>query len=331
MPTKIIHLPIKIISFCLVISLVLLLTACQNIPIKQQHQAHPLIDRIWSVSEQAFISRGKLNSQLKTNNIILLGETHDNAKHHQLQAEITNQLSQQRPKVAFEMLDQNQQAIINTFQKKSSITDDFAKVVNWEKTGWPQWSYYRPVFDSAISNNLEIIAANINSKQVRKVIKYGTKVLTPEYQTLLKRYQYDADTKTELEQDIRSAHCNMLPQKMLAPMLLGQQSRDIAMTLAIKNNFTPPAVSIILIAGTGHTRTDFGIPYYLQQEIPDAKILSLAFIEISEDKLMATEYAEDWSINGKNLPFDYVWFTNRAEREDQCEKMRAYMKKKVRK
>lgn len=313
------------------------LPGCHTITQKQTH--HPLMGKIWSVSQQSYLSENSLIADIKNVDVMLLGETHDNAGHHQLQAQIIDKLvhQQQTPAIAFEMLDQNQQEIIDQFQasgsnRQENTTDKFADTINWEKTGWPEWPYYRPVFHSAIENNLTIIAANLNSTQVRKVIKQGTEVLSPDYQLMLKKYQYDNGLKKELEQDIQSAHCDMLPEKMLAPMLLGQQTRDIAMTLAIKKQLQSPAAEgVILIAGAGHTRTDYGIPYYLQQEMPDTKIISIAFMEVGANKLTPADYAEDWNSKNNKLPFDYVWFTTRAEREDQCEKMRKHMKKGVRK
>lgn len=310
----------------------ILLTGCQSQPHKEN--SHTLINKIWSVSKQEYISTKELDKQLSHYDAILLGETHDNPQHHMLQARIIDVLVQQKqkPDIAIEMLNQNQQEAITTFQsQKNPITDEFAKVVNWKKTGWPEWSLYRPVFKSAIENNLNIIAANLNSKQIRQVIKQGAKVLSPEYQKLLAKYQYDKQQKTELEKEILSAHCDMLPEKMLSPMLLGQQTRDIAMTLAIQKPLNLSNNKVVLIAGSGHTRTDYGIPYYLKSERLNTKIISIAFFEVSEDKHKARDYAEDWNTKTKKLPFDYIWFTPRAEREDQCEKMRAYMKKNAQK
>ena len=119
-------------------------------------------------------------------------------------------------------------------------------------------------------------------------------------------------------------------EKMLSPMLLGQQVRDLSITQAIltalKEN---DQQGVILIAGSGHTRKDFGVPFYLQKEAPDSKIISIAFMEVQKDEFQAESYAEGWVIKDNSpLPFDYVWFTPQAEREDQCEKMKTHMKKK---
>ena len=306
------------------------LSGCQSQP--NIESTHILMHKIWSVSEQKYISAEALDNQLSHYDAILLGETHDNAQHHQLQARIIDVLLQQKPVIAFEMLNQNQQNIINQFQRQENLNaDEFAELVNWDQTGWPEFSLYRPVFNSAIENNLHIIAANLNAKQIRKVIKQGTKILSPEYQKLLKKYPYDKNLTQDLEKEILAAHCDMLPQKMLAPMLSGQQSRDIAMTMALQKVLLDADAKVVLIAGSGHTRTDYGIPYYLKNEVPDTKIISIAFFEVSDDKLTPADYAAAWNEKTKQLPFDYIWFTARAEREDQCEKMRAYMKKNARK
>ncbi len=323
--------------------IIIFLSACTP-GINTTVSEHPLLDKIWSVKEQKFISQEQFRQQLLSSDIILLGETHDNKQHHQLQADAIHEFvkNNQSPAVAFEMLNQNQQEIIHDFQttnkNSASITDDFARTVDWDKSGWPQWSYYRPVFKQALENNLPVIATNLEHRQIRKVIKQGPEVLDKKYQNLLNRYQYKPDIQQTLEQDIQLSHCDMLPANMLAPMLRGQQVRDLAMMTTILESLKQ-RTKVIVIAGSGHTRKDYGIPWYLHQELSgkplqkqnNARILSMAFIEVSPDKLQPAEYSQAWGENLKHLPFDYVWFTSRTEREDQCEKMKAYMQKKNKK
>ncbi len=331
--------------------LILSLNACQSLPVstfspEYEITQHVLIDKIWSVSAQKFISNKDLNRQLVKSKIVLLGETHDNARHHQLQAQVITELANNHsPVVAFEMLNQNRQDTIDKFQSQyyspssnstqltsSKKVELFSQQINWEKSGWPKWDYYRPVFYSSIDKELPIIAANLNIKTIRNVIKQGSKILEPHYQDLLNKYQYEPSVKEELKKEILSAHCDMLPEKMLSPMLLGQQVRDIAMAqiiiYSITDQSTKEKSQLVLIAGSGHTRTDYGIPYYLSREIPRAETTSLAFIEVEADEFNPESYVKGWSDTAEKLPFDYVWFTKKAAREDQCEKMKAHMKKK---
>lgn len=323
------------------LGLILLITACQHFQPEYAITDHSLIDQIWSVKAQQFIDPESLQQEILAADILLLGETHDNAIHHQLQAEMITHLLRHhlQPAIAFEMLNRNQQNTIDQFQAQaqasnSGNTDAFAKAIDWEQSGWPAWPYYRPVFKTALDAGLPVIGANLNHKLIRKVIKQGPEVLQPHYQELLADYQYDDHTRHELEAEIFAAHCEMLPQKHLAPMLTAQQLRDISMSQVLLNKQTTDG--IVLIAGSGHIRNDYGVPFYLYKALGNgqaqdkrksgSKILSLAFVEVSENALKAEDYAQEWG--REQLPFDYVWFTARAFREDQCELMKQHMQKK---
>jgi uncharacterized iron-regulated protein len=321
------------------LGLILLITGCQHFKPEYAITDHELIDKIWSVKAQQFVDPEALQQEILSASILLLGETHDNAIHHQLQAEMIAHLLKhnRKPAVAFEMLNRDQQDEIDQFQKKSSAPNDadsFAHAIDWEQSGWPDWPYYRPVFKIVLKAGLPVIGANLNHKLIRKVIRQGTEVLSPHYQELLAEYAYNDNTRHELEADIFAAHCEMLPKKHLAPMLTAQQLRDISMSQVLLNKQT--ADGIVLIAGSGHIRNDYGIPFYLDKkavnkqaqdkEKPGIKILSLAFIEVSENALKAKDYAEEWS--REQLPFDYVWFTAKAFREDQCALLKEHMQKK---
>ena len=47
---------------------------------------HPLVDKILDVHSGAFISQAQLITRLPQSGYILLGETHDNRRHHEIQA-----------------------------------------------------------------------------------------------------------------------------------------------------------------------------------------------------------------------------------------------------
>lgn len=80
--------------FLLIIIVTYNLSGCQTSPQEKTH--HPLTDKIWSVSEQAYISEDFLAANIINFDVMLLGETHDNAGHHQLQAQIIDNLVHQQ-------------------------------------------------------------------------------------------------------------------------------------------------------------------------------------------------------------------------------------------
>src|SRR5262245_26202422 len=67
---------------------------------------HPLAGRVWDPPAARFVTPTTLVSRLTVARFVLLGEKHDNADHHRLQAWALQQLfaSGRRPAVALEML-----------------------------------------------------------------------------------------------------------------------------------------------------------------------------------------------------------------------------------
>jgi uncharacterized iron-regulated protein len=72
----------------------------------------------------------------------------------------------------------------------------------------------------------------------------------------------------------------------------------------------------ILITGAGHARTDRGVPAHLARRAPDLPVRSVAFVEVSPEAREPKDYATADSPG--TLPYDYVWFTPAAQREDPC-------------
>jgi uncharacterized iron-regulated protein len=76
----------------------------------------------------------------------------------------------------------------------------------------------------------------------------------------------------------------------------------------------------VLIAGVGHVRTDYGVPSALRVLGPDARVVSVAFLEVADGWVAPADYAERFGAS--RLPFDYVWFTARADNVDHCARLR---------
>jgi uncharacterized iron-regulated protein len=81
----------------------------------------------------------------------------------------------------------------------------------------------------------------------------------------------------------------------------------------------------VLIAGAGHVRRDYGVPMYLASKMPDARVISLAFVEVSRGEPDPPAYAMQFQ--RQTLPFDYVWFTPRVDDQDPCAAFKEQLKK----
>ena len=98
-----------------------------------------------------------------------------------------------------------------------------------------------------------------------------------------------------------------------------QRARDAQMAQSLIAAGDPDGA--ILVAGAGHVRNDYGIPVYLSAKAPGKQVISIAFLEVDNQKTDPHSYALPYP-NGQ-LPFDYVWFTPRVDDENPCEKFKS--------
>src|SRR3989475_2352385 len=100
-------------------------------------------------------------------------------------------------------------------------------------------------------------------------------------------------------------------------MVVAQRARDAHMAERLVAGQRDGAV---LIAGAGHVRTDQGVPRALAVLAPDAGVASVAFLEVADGWTAPADYAARFG--AARLPFDYVWFTARADNADHCARLR---------
>jgi len=285
---------------------------------------HVLAEKIWDVKAKRFVDKQQLTKNIYTSNYVLLGETHDNPVHHKYQAWVIDTLSAKLPNasVAFEMISTTQGKAIE--DEKISSSDELIGILNQHEAGWEYERNYKPVFDSVIKAGYTMHPANFDRNTLFDIVKKGEESAPQAIKAVLKKNRVNKKDKAVMAKEIEEAHCGMANVKMISAMMLGQRVRDAVMSLALVNNRKDSAA--ILIAGSGHVRNDRGVPVYLQKEDASATILTIGFMEVSEDAESVENYAEYWKSN--QLPFDYVWFTARVDRPDPCEDMRRHMQKK---
>lgn len=296
------------------------LLACASSPWRAPlHREHPLVGRIWNGT--AFVDQQALDAAVQAAHFALLGETHDNPDHHALQARLVRVAAQGRkPAIVFEMLDVSQQAALDAAPRSS---DALAQAVDWSHSGWPDFSFYRPIFDAALAAGLPIVAGNFTRAQMSAIVTGGPAKLPPEIAALLQREGEPSPEVLEAERaEMRAEHCGYLPETLLGPMALAQRARDAQLA----SRMAASESGSILIAGSGHVRTDRGVPVHLAVLASGRPHVSVAFVEVLPARQAPEEYAEAFSAS--RLPFDFVVFTPAAQREDPCKALEKRMKKR---
>jgi uncharacterized iron-regulated protein len=289
-------------------------------------RATPLVGRIWEPRAGAFVGAAAVKESLARADVVVLGETHDNPDHHLLQAALLRALiaAGRRPALALEMLDVDQQGAVDAaLGQPSPSADALARAVGWEQSGWPAFALYRPILVAGIEAGLPVLAANLSRMQAKDVVHRGPQALGASVRGRLDQEgPLPEAVQKELREEMLASHCGMLPSRILDPMVLAQRARDAQMADRIE----PAAVArgVVLIAGDGHARRDRGVPAFLLRGAPGLKVASVAFLEVASDKRAPQDFAEEL---GPALPFDFLIFTPRAQREDPCAGLRAHMEK----
>jgi uncharacterized iron-regulated protein len=283
---------------------------------------NPLAGQIWDVGAGRFVDADRLVTRLVPGRFVLLGEKHDNADHHRLQAWLLGQLIARgrRPAVGFEMFETTDApAIARYLAAAPHDAAGLGDAVDWGRSGWPPWELYRPIAAAALEAGLPIVATNLPRGVARTLSRQGVAGVDP---ALAARLGLDHPLSPErlapLATEIRDAHCGQIPESMLAGMVAAQRARDAQIARSLVEAAT--ADGGLLIAGAGHVRTDRGVPIVLAALVPGARVLSVAFVEVDDDRRDPGGYAARFGVTV--LPFDFVWFTPRVEDRDPCERFR---------
>jgi uncharacterized iron-regulated protein len=107
------------------------------------------------------------------------------------------------------------------------------------------------------------------------------------------------------------------------PMIMVQRAVDAHLAKIVAD--ATPKEGAVLIAGSGHTRKDWAVPSFIKQTLPGASIASIAFFEVDPERSSPSDYVE--AIAGLEKPYDFLYFTPKADLIDRCAEMAEHMEK----
>jgi uncharacterized iron-regulated protein len=285
-------------------------------------QKHHLVGRIWHPSSGQFIEQDELAEVLIRSAFILLGEKHDNPDHHILQARLIKMLATlgRRPSIVWEMIPESKQYILDeSWARYAKDADALGAVLGWDISGWPAWSIYKPVAHEAMAAHLPMYAASLSKSAIRSIARGKPSF---EFARRRRRLGLLAPFPKKLRQrsidQLYIGHCELMPQSALGPLFNVQRARDAVFAEHMLTGGLDDGA--LLIAGDGHVRKDIGVPLFLIRHQPNVKVTTVAFVEVQDGVLDPNDYAENFS--APVMPFDYVWFTPRADAKDHCAALR---------
>lgn len=229
---------------------------------------------------QLFNSKGKKTTYKKlvkaseNSELILFGEYHDNPISHWLQLTLTKDLYKTKYLVlGAEMIERDNQSQLNQYlsgEINQKGLDTLARLWNNHKTD------YKPLVDFAKENKLNFVATNIPRRYASMVYRGGFEVLD----TL-------SGTQKEWIAPLPIKYDASLPQyqKMLE-MAKGhggdnlpkaQAIKDATMGYSILENLKPNSL-FVHYHGSYHSDFYEGIYWYIKQDTPNLKIVTIATV-----------------------------------------------------
>lgn len=288
---------------------------------------HPLSGRVFDAAERRFITPALALERAARADFVLLGERHDHPDHHRLQAWLIAGIARtgRRPAIAFEMIARDRaDALAAARAEHPSDPDALATALDWAHSGWPDFALYRPVFAAALAAGLPILPADLSRPDLARIRRGGLAALpAAELERLAIDPPLSDALRQELADEVRSAHCGMAPEPMVAAMIELQRARDAALADALLA--APGAEGAVLIAGAGHVRRDRAVPLYLGRRAPRRSVLVVGFAEVPAGPTAAEDLEREAARAGPG--FDLIWFTPRVDDEDPCEKFRDQLEK----
>ncbi len=278
---------------------------------------HPLVGTVWR-QDGTQSSLEELFVEVHAAHFILIGEKHDNPDHHALQARIIRDLVRRgrRPAIVMEMIPTDLQPELDNYlasEVPNSAT--LGAILKWEERGWPRWSYYEPIAEAALAANLPIYGGDLPNTLLRQLVDDGKDVLSKKQ---VKRLALDLERGPQadaaLEELLYQSHCQLVPRDAMSSMADVQRARDgsLARTLVKQSD----GKGGVLIAGNGHVRNDWGVPFVLREDKPGKSALAIGILEVEDGAETLNAYAAPYQ--AALIPFDYVVFTPAGEDIDYC-------------
>ena len=222
---------------------------------------HP---HILSVEEKIEVTREALLEDLRSVQVIFMGEFHNHSGHHTAQLSIIDALDDDPTPlgIGLEMFRRDSQEDLDVWTANKM---PLLKFLDIYEDNWSMWQYYKDIFLHARNEEVRMIGLNIPRSITRKVAQNGFQSLSTEEQFLLGNVQCEVN-KT-YEDYIRKAmgghggHGQVFlyfcEAQLLWDTMMARNLIDF-----LKEN---PDYRVVVLAGSAHS-WKFGIPRQLAEQ-----------------------------------------------------------------
>jgi len=233
-----------------------------------------------------FTNYSQALQQLAKAKVVYLGENHDNAKDHQLQLEIIEQLQKKNSKlaIALEMFQRPYQGVVNDYLAGKIDEQELLSKSEYQKRWGYPWEYYAPIIQFAKAKKLPVLAINTPTEITRLVAKNGLDSLTPQqrkYIPPLSEIHTDNAEYRQLMLGIFQQHQADAKgnspdfERFFQAQVLWDETMAEGIAKFIKTN---PGYQVVVLVGQGHIVYNYGIPSRVARRLKNLPLTQRSMI-----------------------------------------------------
>jgi uncharacterized iron-regulated protein len=209
----------------------------------------------------AAVAAGALLDEVAQRDVVLLGESHEEADHHRWQLHTLAALHSRRPDmvIGFEMFPRRVQPVLDRWVAGELTPAQLLAETKWDEIWNVPAELYLPLFDFARLHRVPMVALNVDRKLIQAVAGKGWDAVPPaEREGLSRPAAAPKAYLAELERVYRD-HRERTPFKNFVE---AQQTWDRAMAEALARQ--PRSRLAVGVMGAGHLRHGYGVALQLR-------------------------------------------------------------------
>ncbi len=249
-----------------------------------------------------------LVEDLKTADIIFLGEYHTIHRHHLYQKQLINSLlaSGVRLAVGMEMFQVNQQPALDQWMSSQMDVGHLKYLLG---TYWNNIDDYKEILLMLRDQEIPLVALNAQDSLVKAVASKGIDGITEQQRRLIPEGARDINPDNARLLSMKLRVHKAFQHKGLDRIILAQALRDQTMAktiAAFKGSEAGKERKMVVIAGSGHINYGFGIPERTERLMNDAATRIVLPTESGELVLSEEEKRQSAPIEIKHSDLKFI-------------------------
>jgi len=259
-------------------------------PAKKYDFCSVKLDKILNTTTLKNIPEDELIKSLGEYRIVMVGETHTNQAHHDVQLSVIKGLVESGKKVclALEMFNPAQDEVLAAWSSGTTDKSTFIEQTDFLITWSHNYRYYEAIFNYVREKHIPMYGVNTPRKYASKIGRGGLAALTeedlkvlPEIDTSTVEHKFFFKVAMEgMDATMPNQFRNIYPAQCLWDAAMGEGAIKVA-----KDN--PDAV-VVVLAGSGHVVYNLGIGRIIKNrsDLPFASVVTVDVPDSEEESGM---------------------------------------------